>query len=146
MSEPDIRIGDTEREEALKALGEHMSAGRLELDEYGDRSALVTTAKTRGDLLALFADLPQPHPRFGQVAAPQPAASEVVRRPVTASPVTHRLLRAAVPLAGLLAVALFFAIKNPLIFLIVPAIAIIAGSVLGDDGRRDHRRDRGRRR
>ena len=145
MSEPDIRIGDAEREEALKALGEHMSAGRLELDEYGDRSALVTTAKTRGDLLALFADLPQPHPRFGQVAAPQPAASEVVRRPVAASPVTHRLLRAAVPLGGLIAVALFLLIRNPLVFLIVPAIAILAGSVLGDNGRRDRYRDRGRR-
>lgn len=140
MSEPDIRIGDAEREEALKALGEHMSAGRLELDEYGDRSALVTTAKTRGDLLALFADLPQPHPRFGQVA--QPVTAQVVQRATGGSPVSHRLLRAAVPLAGVLAVALFFAIRNPLIFLIVPAIAILAGSVLGDDGKRDRRRRR----
>ncbi len=141
MSEPDIRIGDAEREEALKALGEHMSAGRLELDEYGDRSALVTTAKTRRDLLALFADLPQPHPRFEQAQRPEPITGEVHQRHFSGSPVSHRLLRAAVPLAGILAVVLFFAVKNPLIFLIVPAIAILAGSVLGDD-RRDRRRRR----
>ena len=141
MSEPDIRIGDTEREEALRSLGEHMSAGRLELDEYGDRSALVTTAKTRRDLLALFADLPEPHPRFGQVV--RPAAAEVEQK--AGSPLTHRLLRAAVPLGGLIAVALFLLIRNPLVFLIVPAIAILAGSVLGDNGRRDRYRDRGRR-
>jgi len=141
VSEPDIRIGDTEREEALRSLGEHMSAGRLELDEYGDRSALVTTAKTRRDLLALFADLPEPHPRFGQVV--RPAAAEVEQK--AGSPLTHRLLRAAVPLGGLIAVALFLLIRNPLVFLIVPAIAILAGSVLGDNGRRDRYRDRGRR-
>ncbi|MFD9741336.1 DUF1707 domain-containing protein [Umezawaea sp. NPDC059074] len=144
MSEPDIRIGDTEREEALRSLGEHMSAGRLELDEYGDRSALVTTAKTRRDLLALFADLPEPHPRFGQVA--RPAAAEVVPKQAPGSPLSHRLLRAAVPLGGLIAVALFLLIRNPLVFLMVPAIAILAGSVLGDDGRRDRHRDRDRRR
>jgi uncharacterized protein DUF1707 len=143
VSEPDIRIGDTEREEALRSLGEHMSAGRLELEEYGDRSALVTTAKTRRDLLALFADLPEPHPRFAQVV--RPAAAEVAPKAAPGSSLSHRLLRAAVPLGGLIAVALFLLIRNPLVFLIVPAIAILAGSVLGDDGRRDRHRDRGRR-
>lgn len=141
MSESDIRIGDAEREEALRALGEHMSAGRLELDEYGDRSALVTTAKTRGDLLALFADLPLPHPRFGQVPLSEPVSGPVLPRS-TGSPLGHRLLRVAVPLAGLLAVALFFIVRNPFVFLVIPVIAVLVGSVLGDDGRRD----RGRRR
>lgn len=62
---PDLRIGDTEREEALEALGQHMAAGRLDIDEYGDRSARVTTARTRSELVALFADLPDPKPAFG---------------------------------------------------------------------------------
>jgi hypothetical protein len=141
VSEPDIRIGDAEREEALKALGEHMSAGRLELDEYGDRSALVTTAKTRRDLLALFADLPQPHPRFGQ--AEQPLTAEPVHRSAGGPSVSHRVMSAVVPLAGLLCVLLFFTVvKTPLVFLLVPVIVILAGSVLGDGGGRD----RGRRR
>lgn len=61
-----IRISDTEREDALAKLGEHMSTGRLDIDEYGDRSAKVATAKTRGDLLGLFGDLPEPKPAFGQ--------------------------------------------------------------------------------
>ncbi|MFD1049676.1 DUF1707 domain-containing protein, partial [Kibdelosporangium lantanae] len=70
VSEPqssDLRVGDAEREEALRALGDHMSAGRLDIDEYGDRTARVATSKTRGDLLVLFMDLPEPKPRFGPV-------------------------------------------------------------------------------
>jgi hypothetical protein len=62
LTGPDLRIGDREREAALTALGEHLTAGRLDLDEYGRRSALATHAERRGDLVALFADLPAPHP------------------------------------------------------------------------------------
>jgi hypothetical protein len=65
---PDLRIGDTEREEALTALGEHMSAGRLNIDEYGDRSARVAAARTRNELVALFTDLPAPKPAFDETA------------------------------------------------------------------------------
>jgi hypothetical protein len=68
-----MRIGDTEREQALAALGEHMSAGRLTIDEYGERSAKVTAARTRGDLVELFTDLPDPKP--GSAPQPQPAAA-----------------------------------------------------------------------
>lgn len=75
----DLRISDTEREQAVRMLGEHMSVGRLDVDEYGDRSARATAAKTRGELVELFADLPEPRPTFGAAAtAPppyQPAAS-----------------------------------------------------------------------
>ncbi len=76
MNEPDsldVRIGDAEREEAITALGEHMSAGRLGIDEYGDRSARVAAARTRNDLAVLFTDLPAPKPTFGSpTAAGQP--------------------------------------------------------------------------
>lgn len=144
MSEPDIRIGDAEREEALKALGEHMSAGRLQLDEYGDRSALVTTAKTRGDLLALFADLPEPHPRFGQLLRPAPVAGEVDHRPAGGLSVSHRVMNALVPLTGVLCVLLFFTVARTwVVFLLVPVVAILAGVITGDEQRK---RDRGRRR
>ena len=68
-----MRIGDTEREQALAALGEHMSAGRLDIDEYGERSAKVTAARTRGELVELFTDLPDPRP--GSAPTPQPAAA-----------------------------------------------------------------------
>ena len=66
----DLRIGDTEREAALRDLGEHMGAGRLTVDEFGERSAMVATAKTRGELVAVFHDLPGPRPHFGPVAPP----------------------------------------------------------------------------
>lgn len=69
----EIRISDAEREDALGKLGEHMSAGRLDIDEFGERSARVATAKTRGELLGLFGDLPEPKPAFGQ-PVPYPGA------------------------------------------------------------------------
>jgi hypothetical protein len=58
----DLRIGDAEREAAVGALGDHLSAGRLTIDEYGDRMARATAARTHGELLQLFADLPAPRP------------------------------------------------------------------------------------
>ena len=66
---PDVRIGDADREQALTALGEHLSAGRLDVDEYGERSARVTAAKTRRELTDVFADLPELRPRPGAPAA-----------------------------------------------------------------------------
>lgn len=72
----EIRISDAEREDALGKLGEHMSAGRLDIDEYGERSAKVATAKTRGELLGLFSDLPEPKPTFGQPRPPAPVPRE----------------------------------------------------------------------
>src|ERR1700712_3092440 len=57
-----LRIGDTERNAAVNALGEHMTTGRLDLDEFGTRSAKASSARTVGELRQLFADLPAPHP------------------------------------------------------------------------------------
>jgi hypothetical protein len=74
-----LRIGDAEREQALTALGEHFTAGRLDVQEYSDRSAQVTEAKTRADVLALFQDLPQPHPAFSPATGDAPLVP--ARRP-----------------------------------------------------------------
>jgi hypothetical protein len=94
----DIRISDSEREDALGKLGEHMSAGRLDIDEYGDRSARVATAKTRGELLGLFGDLPEPKPAFGQ---PRGAAMPVRRERTFA----EKYVPVAVPIAVIALVA-----------------------------------------
>lgn len=118
MSDPsrDIRIGDTERQQALQVLGEHMSAGRIDVDEYGERSAKITTAKTRGELMALFYDLPDPRPQF---AAPMPMFPEPAKAPA-------RWEGAVVPVVGVAVVIAFFVlVKNPLIFLLIPAVAIL---------------------
>ncbi|WP_433265396.1 DUF1707 SHOCT-like domain-containing protein [Actinosynnema sp. CS-041913] len=123
MGERDIRIGDAEREQALRLLGEHLGEGRLDVDEYGDRSARVTAARTRGDLLALFGDLPAPHPRFTQVS-PLPSAEPAVRR---GSGLDPRFAAALVPAVGILCVVLFFVVRSPFIFLLVPAVALLVG-------------------
>lgn len=79
-----LRIGNAERDAAVKALDEHLAAGRLDLDEYGSRYALALTARTMEDLRPLFADLPAPGPF---VRASQDRAADGMResrRPVSA--------------------------------------------------------------
>jgi len=56
-----IRIGDTEREDAVKRLGEHYEAGRLSAEEHSERVDQALRAKTDADLAALFSDLPRAH-------------------------------------------------------------------------------------
>ena len=64
MSRDDLRIGDAERDDALQKLGEHLAAGRLSIEEHDERSSQIIAARTRGQLQAVFADLPGPHPRL----------------------------------------------------------------------------------
>ncbi|SDF90760.1 protein of unknown function [Lentzea fradiae] len=121
MSDPsrDIRVGDAERQQALQVLGEHMSAGRIDVEEYGERSAKITTAKTRGELMALFHDLPDPRPQF---AAPMAMFPEPPRAPA------RRWESTFVPVVGVLVIVAFFTlVKNPLILLLIPAVAILWG-------------------
>ena len=56
-----LRIGDKEREDAVKRLGEHYEAGRLTAEEHTDRIGRALEAKTEADLAALFTDLPRGH-------------------------------------------------------------------------------------
>jgi hypothetical protein len=90
VSEPagsdELRIGTREREEAVKILGEHLSEGRLQVDEYEERVSEAVEARTRGELRPLFRDLPGPYPSF--MAPPV--------RPVQAVPVPVYPQRAVV--------------------------------------------------
>ena len=139
----EIRIGDTEREAALKALGEHLSAGRIDIDEYGDRSAQVTAARTRGDLRGLFTDLPEPHPVLGDTevplagAAPAPAAQSsqpgtAVDRPSGAGQVARGTAGALTSVAWLGAIVLiaFAHVAWPVIFIPI-ALSAVFGSIWG---------------
>ena len=56
---PSPRIGNAEREAAQRALERHMEAGRLDVDEFSERSGRVAAARTADDLLPLFSDLPE---------------------------------------------------------------------------------------
>lgn len=56
--DPNIRIGDAERDKAIERLRAHHAAGRLDIIEFDDRMELALNARTAGDLIALFKDLP----------------------------------------------------------------------------------------
>jgi hypothetical protein len=150
FGDDDLRIADSEREAAMTVLGEHMSAGRLNIDEYGERSAQVSAAKTRGELRALFVDLPPPHPQFGPstmpTAAPAPPPQPQPQQQVMARPpggATRALVAGLVPVAGLIAVGLFLFAHLPwFIFLLPAAVMMFGSSVWGKDWRDDHRRGR----
>ncbi|MFF0344433.1 DUF1707 domain-containing protein [Kribbella sp. NPDC004875] len=65
-----IRIGDSEREDAVRRLGEHYEAGRLSADEHSERVEQALKAKTAADLNGLFADLPREQPAAAGASGP----------------------------------------------------------------------------
>ncbi len=67
----DLRVGDAERDDALRKLGDHLAAGRIDIEEHGERSSRIVSARTRGEITKEFADLPEPHPSLGDL---RPAA------------------------------------------------------------------------
>ncbi|MDJ0395129.1 DUF1707 domain-containing protein [Rhodococcus sp. G-MC3] len=129
---PDVRIGTSEREQALSNLSQHLSDGRITLPEFDERSAVVTSATTRGELDAVFIDLPTP------------SLAPTVSRPLdiskSSSPAPHsqdepaadtgwdwrKAVMGAVPI---IALVLFFVVpvdSSWLFFLLVP----LAGALL----------------
>lgn len=120
-----IRIGTAEREAATEALGEHLAAGRLDIDEYGDRSARASLARTRGELVQLFADLPRPHPAFmtPEPALPAPSWQPRPRRLRTGPPLVARL-GMALPLVALVMVLAF---HLWFLFLLIPLSGMLFG-------------------
>jgi hypothetical protein len=137
---PQLRVSDDEREAALRALGEHLSVGRIDLEEYGERSARVTGTKTRGELAEVFADLPEPHPRFdGQPARAAEVAPTGAGMSWADRPLSQRLAAAAVPLAGILGVVLFFVTWQWWWFLLPAAVAAIGSALWGNDWDHDRR-------
>ena len=84
-----LRIGDAEREEAARELGEHYALGRITTDEHSDRLERIWAARTSADLAPVFSDLPRPQP-----ARPEPTMGDRVRafRPLASLPFALRLL------------------------------------------------------
>jgi DUF1707 SHOCT-like domain len=140
-----MRISDDEREQAVRMLGEHMSVGRLDVEEYGERTARATAAKTRGELTSLFTDLPDPRPTFGPVLPP-PTQPAVPLPPPTASarlderPAIQRVWAALVPLSAIAALVLFLSVIHVWwIFLLPAAFAVVGGALFGEDWKHDRR-------
>ena len=69
-----LRIGDAEREEAARELGEHYALGRITTEEHSDRLERIWGARTSADLTPVFSDLPRPQPE-----RPAPTAGDRVR-------------------------------------------------------------------
>ena len=66
-------IGYAEQEQAVRALSEHYTAGRLDVDEFDERVRRARAGVTGAELAAVFADLPEPHP----AAAHRPSGTSV---------------------------------------------------------------------
>ena len=150
------RVGDVDRQAAVTALGDHWKAGRLDPAEHERRTTAAYQAVTRGDLAALFTDLPGGLP---DAAAPSAPSSAQQLQPVAAP--TGRLepdeggnegglvppgswfgrnRNAIMGVTPFVALALFFVTKSWIWFLLIPAM----GAVLyaGGDQDRRNRRDR----
>jgi Domain of unknown function (DUF1707) len=58
-SDQHIRVSDAERGAVAELLGQHYADGRLDQAEFDERVGQTMAAKTRGDLMGLFDDLPE---------------------------------------------------------------------------------------
>jgi len=72
----DVRASNAERNEVVDLLRDQLGDGRLELAEFEERTATAMVARTRGELVPLFHDLPVRWP------APPPP-SRVPTRPLS---------------------------------------------------------------
>ncbi len=109
MGQVALRIGNAEREQAVAALAEHYSAGRLETDEYTERVGRAYAARYHADLDALFADLPPLAP---------PAPAQLPARPRDAS----RALRVVLIVALIAACAVWVQLTRVPPFFVFPLV------------------------
>jgi DUF1707 SHOCT-like domain len=89
-----LRVSDAERDAVATELGEHLKEGRLDTAEFDERVGQAVTAKTRGDLDRLLADLPRPAP------VPPPAPSRKPGWPLALVPIAFLVIFVAVASRG----------------------------------------------
>ncbi|WP_370950169.1 DUF1707 domain-containing protein [Amycolatopsis sp. cg5] len=116
-----MRLSDAERQDAMDVLGEHVRTGRLDIDEFGTRSAKITQAKTVAELAPLFDDLPSPRPSV--------LIRGAVTEPVSAAP-TRWLNVGAVPIAIALGVGMLLLTRGAAWFavLLIPVVVLLLRS------------------
>ena len=83
---PDRRLSNAEREEAVGHLATAEAEGRLTAPEYEQRATAARAAVTRGDLVPLFADLPEPAPAEEQLPRTTAATAPGMPGPITPPP------------------------------------------------------------
>lgn len=74
-SDDEVRVGHPERERAIGLLNDAFAAGYLEIAEFEERSGAVYGGRTRGDLRAVLADLPNAALLFPDVPVAAPVAA-----------------------------------------------------------------------
>lgn len=84
-----IRIGDTERDEAVSLLQEHHAAGRLSTDEFEERMGGALGARFASDLTVLFDDLPGRKPGEADLNSGYGAPGDRAVSPVPGSPTAY---------------------------------------------------------
>ena len=80
-----MRASDADRQEVVDRLRAALDEGRLKMDEYLDRMGLASEAVTYGDLVPLYADLPESR----SVARREPAPSPSLPPQAPAAAVRH---------------------------------------------------------
>jgi class 3 adenylate cyclase len=73
-------VADADRDRTVAQLREHVVEGRLTLDEFSDRVGSALSARTRADLVAVMADLPQARPAGGSLPEPSSGTPKKQRR------------------------------------------------------------------
>lgn len=68
MEDASFRVSDAEREQAVLSLRDHLTAGRLTLEEFSERVEAALKARVSGELARVQEDLPDVSP---QVARPR---------------------------------------------------------------------------
>jgi hypothetical protein len=124
-----LRIGNAERTAAMKALDEHLAAGRLGVEEYADRSAAAANAVVAADLTTLFTDLPEPHPQLPSGATPPTTAPLPVTPQESASPerggLGMRWSPQLISIAVVVAIGLTLLTRNGMVLLLIPIAAVL---------------------
>ncbi|MBC7305157.1 MAG: DUF1707 domain-containing protein [Nocardia sp.] len=78
LPDDDLRVGNPERERAITLLNDAFSAGYLEISEFEERSMVAYSARTRGELRGVLAQLPAAEQLFPEVVSRLPAAAPSV--------------------------------------------------------------------
>ncbi|MFJ7903169.1 DUF1707 domain-containing protein [Streptomyces sp. NPDC096198] len=126
-----LRVGDSERDQAVDALAAHHAAGRIDFATYEDRAAAALNAGHRDELCALFADLPDPRPPYAE-KAPTAKTSSAGRAAAWAAGAVWPLTLVIVLLTGVWQLVL-----------IPVAFTAVTGVSLRSHRRTRRRRDRG---
>lgn len=119
-----MRLSDAERQDAMDVLGEHVRTGRLDIEEFGTRSAKMTQAKTVAELEPLFDDLPSPRPSVLICGA--------VTEPVSTAP-ARWLNVGAVPIVAALAIGLIVLTRGAgwFVVFLIPVVVLLLRSGRG---------------